>query len=392
MPYCPDCGSEIDRDNVYCSNCGYQIGGDGQGASSGGGWNDESGGDWGADQGGDDWGSDSGGDSWAERSGGDGDWSESGGGGQPGNPNDPARAGGRGGQGRGRQGRGGQGRGGGWEGGQGRGGQGGGWENQGGQRQEWGDNQRPRDELFIEDGRVSYALKFPFSDGWGPIGISGFIYFLANILLFPFLFIEGYLYRVTEAAAWGDTIQPRFDEYGNMFVTGLKYFGLYLTYLLGGLILVGAPLIMGAELGLTAVGGLLAFVLGLIWAYIGPAVLTLYPVTGSFTAALSPSRIGEFALTTKYFGAFLLFIALQFAFQIVFFIALFALLITVIGLLLLIPLLFIVTPYILYFTGAYWGATYYEAAQERLVEPAWDEEPQGQQETYGGEPDPAAEW
>lgn len=419
MPYCPDCGSEIDPDNVYCSNCGRQL--DGGTSDPGGGTGD----DWGSDDGGqgDNWsettqgGRDEGGDeSWAEASG-ENNWGDDGdqygnpgnqpGGGQPGQ--------GRGGQPRGgepRQGRGGggqpgqgggqprggeprQGRGGGGQPGQGNsweGGQGNSWEGgQGAQRREWGgSNRQPRDELFIEDGRIDYAFKLPFSDGWGPLAISA-VFTLLSFLLIPIFFLYGYVYRITEAAAWGDTIQPRFDEYGDMFVSGLAFVGLFIVYGVITFVPVVLLVAVGAEAGVPGVAGIIGLLVGLLFAYFGPAVLTLYPVTGSFSAALSPSRITNFAFTGKYLGSFLLFIVLYFAIQIAFTVLIFALAITVIGLLLVIPLYLVIPAYLLYFTGAYWGATYYEAAQEGLVEPAWGEE-EPQQPPQGGEPAGASSW
>jgi len=415
MPYCPDCGSEIDPDNVYCSNCGRQLDGgtsDPGGADQGDDWGSDSGWDDGGGSGqSDDWtDGDQDGDSWAEASGGDGGdqygnpgnqpgggqpGQGRGGGGQPrGGGGQPRQGGGQPRGGEPRQGRGGggqPGQGNGWEGGQGQG-QGSGWEGgQGSQRREWGgSNRQPQDELFIEDGRIDYAFKFPFSDGWGPLGISA-VFTLLSFLILPFLFIWGYMYRVTEAAAWGDTIQPRFDDYGDMFMSGLVYFGLYLVYGILGAILVGVIVVGGAEAGAPGVGVIIGLLVGLLFAYFGPAILTLYPVTGSFTEALSPSRITEFAFTGKYFGSFLLFILLYIAIQIAFTVLVFALAITVVGLLLVIPLYLIIPAYLLYFTGAYWGATYYEAAQEGLVEPAWGEE-EPQQPPQGGEPAGASSW
>lgn len=374
MPYCPDCGSEIDPDNVYCSNCGRQLDGGRRGESDsrgpGGDSHDAGGDDW-SDTG-DDWGGGTDDGSWSEtdKSGQPDDWDD---GGQYGNPpNQPPRGG--------QQGQGG-GQAGGWGGGQGQ-----------AQRREWGGtNVQSGDDVYVEDGRVNYAVKFPFSDGWGALGISALCY-LGSFLLVPLLIIWGYLYRVTEAAAWGDTLQPRFNEYGEMIKTGFFYILLYLVYAIVGVVVIGVLAVVGVESGVEAVGGLLALVVGVVFLYFGPAVLTLYPVTGSFSEALSPSRITDFAFTGKYFGSFLLYIALMFAVQLVFSIAFFALAITVIGILLVFPLSLVISPYLLYLTGSYWGATYYEAAQEGLVDPPWSEEDQPQQDSYGAQSDPAAEW
>jgi hypothetical protein len=70
-----------------------------------------------------------------------------------------------------------------------------------------------------------------------------------------------------------------------------------------------------------------------------------------------------------------------FAIQLVFSLAAFVLVITVSGIFLYLPLVLLFGPYVLYLTGAYWGATYYEAAQEGLVEPAWGDD-QSPQEPY----------
>lgn len=346
MPYCSDCGREVEPDDVYCQHCGSRLGSDrsrdpddrshgerGHGASD-------------------------------RPEGPDGAYRGHGGGGPERRDRDPER------RGRGRRippgpdagrtdGR--------TAGGDRRGHQGPGPE-------------RPR---RVEDGKLNYALVFPASGGYGPIGGGAICSFL-SFLFVPAFTLYGYAFRLTGAAADGTTVQPRFsDDLVGMTVKGFLYFLFYLLVLVGGTVavaLLGGALAVAASPEVAAVFG---GVIGLLVVYLAPAVLTLYPATGSAAAALSPRRVADFAFTGRYFVSFLGFILLVIGLTIGFFLVAIGLIITVIGIFVLFPLIYVYSAYVLYVTGAYWGATYYQAVQDGLVD---DPETSRDESGYDAEP------
>ncbi len=224
-------------------------------------------------------------------------------------------------------------------------------------------NQKPQ---YVEDGRFNFAIKFPISNGYGPVGGGAICSFLSFFIL-PLFTLYGYVYRITGSASRGETVQPTFsDDLVGMSVKGLVLVLLYVVVAIVGVIFVGAGVLVGLAVSeVFAVVFGLVFGLGLI--YIAPAILTLYPATGSATAALSPRRIADFAFTGKYFVAYLGFILLNIAINIVFFVVAIALVITIIGIFLLFPLMYVFSAYVAYVVGAYWGAVYYEAVEEGLI-------------------------
>lgn len=224
-------------------------------------------------------------------------------------------------------------------------------------------NQKPQ---YVEDGRFNFAIKFPISNGYGPVGGGAICSFLSFFIL-PMFTLYGYVYRITGSASRGETVQPTFsDDLVGMSVKGLVLVLLYVALAIVGVLFVGAAVLAGLAIS-EVVAAVIGIVFGLIFIYIAPAILTLYPATGSATVALSPRRIAEFAFTGKYFIAYLGFILLNIAINIAFFIVAIGLFITIIGIFLLFPLMYVFSAYVAYVVGAYWGATYYEAVEEGII-------------------------
>lgn len=240
-----------------------------------------------------------------------------------------------------------------------------------------------REERYIEDGKAEYALFFPITGGYQPLIFGTICYFLSFLIL-PIFTLYGYVYWLIRGAAFGDTIQPEFDEFVELTKDGFFYF-VYslLVFILVGMFVI-ATTIFGFVIADDAGAGI-GFVLSYFASlYFLPAVLVLYPVTGSFGKALSPNRISDFALTSHYLVAVFLYIALSIALAILIMIGIVILAITVVGLILVFLLIFVLPVYIYYFSGSYWGGTYFEAVQKGLVpHPEADEQgPAGHGDEY----------
>jgi hypothetical protein len=221
---------------------------------------------------------------------------------------------------------------------------------------------------YIEDGKLEYSLKFPVSRDYSAVGIGAALVFV-SFLIVPIFTLLGYTYRLTGAAARGETIQPEFDELGAMTKEGFFYSLLYVGLTLPA---VAGPVVIDVYLreALGSIAGIISIGLFFGISYITPAVMTLYPVTGSLSAALSPDRIASFALTSKYFLSYLLLAVSMIGLTIASFVGLIVLFFTVFGILLLIPLLYVLYAYLPYFFGAFWGGTYYQMVRDGQVEPA----------------------
>lgn len=244
----------------------------------------------------------------------------------------------------------------------------------------------------IDEGKLAYAFSFPRSSGNSPI-LAGSVCLFLSVLLIPVFSLFGYSYRLTKAATNGRQLQPPFDNVvymtGKGFVYSLLFVLIAIVGMTSSLVAEGA---FGAMLT-ERIGDLVGLLVGLGVLYFSPAIVTLYPATGSVAVALSPNRILDYAATQKYFVSFLvfsvvllgvlvsgyLFITIIFSILLVglylLFFSLFlpALLIFVLGIFLLgfaaIMLTYAISVYLLYAAGSYWGATYREAVQEGLVHP-----------------------
>lgn len=130
---------------------------------------------------------------------------------------------------------------------------------------------------------VSDSIKYPTSD-WKKVIIFGLLY-LISIFIITIPLSIGYGFRALKASIAGADELPEFDEWGEMYVDGLKVFVVYFVYLLIPtlIILIGswasiAALFATASSGVVTdptaflgimsiaviIGGILALILGLI--------------------------------------------------------------------------------------------------------------------------------
>lgn len=206
---------------------------------------------------------------------------------------------------------------------------------------------------FARKGAFDFAFSYPHQRGWGPVLKAGAVVLFSPLLVFlPLVFLFGYVFRVTRYAAQGRD-QPAFEEFGEMLTDGVGY---VVVFTLASLVWAFAFGI-GSELH-DAVG----IVFALVGVYLFPAVLTVYPVTGSIATTATSSLTFDVAFTSHYLKHFLLSLLLLVALRIV---ASFTLLLLVVG-----------VAWGWAFTyvslGAYWGFVYHRGASEGLFPSAAD--------------------
>ncbi|MCK9151512.1 DUF4013 domain-containing protein [Methanobacterium alcaliphilum] len=126
---------------------------------------------------------------------------------------------------------------------------------------------------------VNDAIRYPSSD-WKKVVILGLL-FLVSFLIVPIFLVMGYTFRALKASIAGADELPEFDEWGDMFVDGLKVFVVQFVYFLipALIILVGswASIAAMAGTGMTdptaafgllggtmIIGAIVAIILGLI--------------------------------------------------------------------------------------------------------------------------------
>lgn len=168
------------------------------------------------------------------------------------------------------------------------------------------------------------ALQFPISGDSGVknLLIGGVLSLLA-FLLIPIFFVQGYLVRVLRTSVEGGEEAPVFDEWGDMFVDGLKLFVVSIAYFIVPTIVMfvalfafigtafmsaGAPgeVNPGALAGAGIVGIFLllgAVLLFLLAAYLLPAAAANFARHDDIGSAFDVGTVVEAALSADYFVA-----------------------------------------------------------------------------------------
>ena len=146
------------------------------------------------------------------------------------------------------------------------------------------------------------------------VAIGGVLLFL-SVLFVPTFFVLGYVVRSLRNVMNGIEEPPAFDEWGELFVDGLKAFAIGLAYsLVPAAIAIVAVVMSGATLGLTGPGrsgglvvavialGALALgtVVSLLLAYLLPAAIVAWVRTDSLGAAFSPAELRVLAFSKTY--------------------------------------------------------------------------------------------
>lgn len=147
------------------------------------------------------------------------------------------------------------------------------------------------------------------------VGLGGALLLLSTLVLPAFL-LYGYFLRVLGSAASGETEPPDFDEWGEMFVDGLRVFVVVLAYLLPVFLMTFVmPIVytfvvpMGSSVGdpSTAAVGMFVMLfvvlvpLTLLAYYLLPAALVGLALSGNVGGAFDVESIGAVARSREYF-------------------------------------------------------------------------------------------
>jgi len=169
------------------------------------------------------------------------------------------------------------------------------------------------------------ALAYPRTgDDWPTTVLIGGILSLLGMLVVPTILVLGYLVRVLDRTMHGDEHLPDFDDWGELLVDGVQAFAVTLAYgfvpavvaavVVGGGILsftvvegpeAGGTALDGFGIAVLAAGSLLAFVLGLLAAYVVPAAVAAFAETGRVAAAFSISDLRPVLTSGTYATAWL---------------------------------------------------------------------------------------
>ncbi|WP_254545202.1 DUF4013 domain-containing protein [Halomarina pelagica] len=152
------------------------------------------------------------------------------------------------------------------------------------------------------------------SDSAARTVVIGILLSFLSFLVIPAFLVMGYTVRVIRAALTDDE-PPVFDEWGNLFVDGLKAFLIGVGYFVIPVAFV--VLAVGADLVVANVSGLAGGILGAILAVVGivlvlalwyvfPVGLARFARTGRMGSAFQFGEIRPVALTSTYAVAWLL--------------------------------------------------------------------------------------
>lgn len=143
---------------------------------------------------------------------------------------------------------------------------------------------------------ISDSVKYP-SSNWKKVLILG-VFFILSAIIIGIPFVLGYFLRVIKSTIAGYDELPDFDEWGDMFVDGLKVLVVFIVYFIIPFIVIFAgafasiaaistagsmadPMALFGLLGGTVIiGVILAFIFGLL-AYIAIANMALYNEIGA---------------------------------------------------------------------------------------------------------------
>jgi hypothetical protein len=221
-------------------------------------------------------------------------------------------------------------------------------------------------EDYFQKGPLGFSLTYPIADGWEQMLISAGLLFLAGLVIFPFVFVYGYAYRLGRAAIRGDHRPPEYGDWGGLFVDGLLISVVGIPVFIAMLIAIAVPVGLSTALDAPSVM-LLAIPLYLATLYVGGGVLPTFMATGSVTRTYSGLRFLEFVKTTNYLKALLFGFLATFGITLAMMLVFLVLLITVVGILLAFPLLIIVQPFVVFIPFLLFAYFYRESMLEGVV-------------------------
>jgi len=142
---------------------------------------------------------------------------------------------------------------------------------------------------------VSDAVRYPSSD-WKKVIILG-VFFILSIIIIGIFFVYGYFLRIIKSTLAGYDELPEFDEWGDMFVDGLKVFAVFIVYFIIPMIVIFVgvftsisainagtitdPSAVFGLIGLTSIIGIILAIIFALFAYIAIANMALYNEIGA---------------------------------------------------------------------------------------------------------------
>jgi hypothetical protein len=145
---------------------------------------------------------------------------------------------------------------------------------------------------------ISNAVKYP-SSNWKKVIILG-IFFILSFVIIGIFFILGYYLRIIKSTIAGIDELPEFDDWGDMFIDGVKVLVVHFIYLLIPGIIIGvgvfasiaslattntsiytAPASFFALIGITGIIGIILALIFVLFAHIAVANMALYDEIGA---------------------------------------------------------------------------------------------------------------
>lgn len=177
---------------------------------------------------------------------------------------------------------------------------------------------------------IAEGISYPL-EGEGALKriVIGAVLGFASVLVIPAFLVTGYLLRVLEGAAHGNDQPPAFDEWGEMFVSGLKATLVILAY---GILPIGVMMVFVLTIaaggaagggpgqllaGLGIIGILLSLLVSFLIYYVVPAALTNFAVEGSLGAAFDFGTLKSVLTSADYLIAWVVPFVLAFVVNIV---------------------------------------------------------------------------
>ena len=173
---------------------------------------------------------------------------------------------------------------------------------------------------------LSDALRYPLNgDGWLRTILVGGLLTILQVLVLPLFFVQGYYVRILRGVANDDPDPPRFDDWVDLLVDGLKLFvvnilvvlAVFVVLALVGIVFGGGSLLAGGAGEPGSGAGIASGVLGaagvavlvavsLLLTYVAPAMFTNFAREDSIAAAFDVSTVLSGALSVEYLVAWLL--------------------------------------------------------------------------------------
>lgn len=229
---------------------------------------------------------------------------------------------------------------------------------------------------YHDIGLLNFAVTFPIGKRGRPLlldSVSVFLWFL----VLPLFVSYGYSYRVGRAAARGDPDPPSFDDWGGLAKDGVVLVGVVLATFVAFAIVSSVLDAGGAAMGDSSLSQLYdAFVVlgAFVGLYLAGAIVPVLIGTGSLTETFGEFQFVRFALTGHYLKGVVATIGLAVVGYVLFLFLVVTLAFTVVGLLLVIPLLFVYPIYLVNVLFALWGHVYNQAAKAGDVDPVQPED------------------